>query len=69
MISPSPKTVWVAGRHRWQPRQPAAASRRAFSVRRSGRKGVASFGSEVGSISDRCSIRCRYPVRRRLTRR
>jgi flavin reductase (DIM6/NTAB) family NADH-FMN oxidoreductase RutF len=35
----------VAPRQRWQPRHPAAASRRAFRLRRSGRKGVASFGS------------------------
>jgi len=35
----------VAPRQRWQPRQPAAASRSAFSDLRSGRNGVASFGS------------------------
>src|SRR3954467_15335167 len=44
-LSPSPKTVWLAPCQRWQPRQPSAASRSAFSVRRSGRKGVASLGS------------------------
>ena len=32
---------------RWQPRQPAAASRSAESEGRSGRKGVASLGSEA----------------------
>src|SRR5918992_3024399 len=44
---PSPKTVCVACRQRWQPRHPFAASRSALRVRRSGRKGVASFGSST----------------------
>src|SRR5918992_289511 len=61
---PSPKTVWVAPRQRWQPRQPAAASRSALSVRFSGRNGVASFGSDCLSISDCCSMASRYPRRR-----
>src|SRR5918992_3845757 len=50
-LSPSPKTVWVAFRHRWQPRQPAAASRSASSVCFSGRNGVASFGSCSSMLS------------------
>src|ERR671915_521644 len=61
---PSPKTVWVAPRQRWQPRQRAAASRSALSVRFSGRNGVASFGSDCSSISDCCSMASRYPRRR-----
>src|SRR3954466_3461288 len=52
-FSPSPKTVWVAARQRWQPRQPAAASRSAARVARSGRNGVASFGS-VSDTACRC---------------
>src|SRR5439155_4774998 len=48
---PSPKTVCVACRQRWQPRQPAAASRSAFKECRSGRNGVASFGSAPGIVS------------------
>src|SRR5215208_6364165 len=50
-LRPSPKTVCVAGRHRWQPRQPAAASRSAFIERRGGRNGVASVGSKVPPAS------------------
>src|ERR671916_1534210 len=61
---PSPKTVCVAPRQRWQPRQPTAASRSALSVRFSGRNGVASFGSDCSSIRDCCAMAPRYPVRR-----
>src|SRR6266508_2966935 len=39
--APSPKTVWVPTCQRWQPLQPAAASRRAVSDSRSGRKSAA----------------------------
>src|SRR5919106_1444879 len=63
-FSPSPKTVWVAPRQRWQPRQPAAASRSELRVRLSGRNGVASFGSDCSSIRDCCAMAPRYPVRR-----
>src|SRR5207237_1579170 len=43
--------VWLACRHRWHPRHPAAASRSAFKECRSGRNGVASFGSAPGIVS------------------
>src|SRR5918999_4948635 len=59
---PSPKTVWVAPRQRWQPRQFAAASRNADSVRFSGRNGVASLGSDCSSMRDCCAMAPRYPV-------
>src|SRR4051794_34819330 len=56
---PSPKTVWVAPRQRWQPRQPEAAERSALSDRRpAGRKGVASFGS-----SDMAPVALGLPLR------
>src|ERR687896_625020 len=59
---PSPKTVWVAPRQRWQPRQFAAASRNADSVCFSGRNGVASLGSDCSSMRDCCAMAPRYPV-------
>src|SRR5689334_22169210 len=47
--APSPKTVCVPTCQRWQPRQPAAASRSAGSVRRSGRNSAAvTSGSSPG---------------------
>src|SRR3954452_10914678 len=46
-LRPSPNTVWVAGSHSGHPRQPAAASRSAFSPPPAGMKGRASFGSDI----------------------